>query len=293
MSGEDGPTLEQGGRDAHAAGDYEGAAAAYEHAFAAYRRDGEVLAAARSARTVGWFRGWVFGDWAVHRGWGARARRLLEAADHDLDRARGWVLLDDALSGSDFHEQRRQYLEAIELARRAGDHDLECDATASLGMMLVFSGLLEEGMAHLDEALAAICGGDVAELPVVEGCLCGMLTACERTHDIGRADEWLRAAQRVMQRGNLVSVAGTAARITPASSSRLVGGATPMTSSPPCSTSCPPGWGSGPAPAAAWRGCASSRAGSRPQKSSSSGSTTTTMPCSLCRGCTLQGPDPN
>lgn len=208
MSGEDGPTLEQGGRDAHAAGDYEGAAAAYEHAFAAYRRDGEVLAAARSARTVGWFRGWVFGDWAVHRGWVARARRLLEAADHDLDRARGWVLLDDALSGSDFHEQRRQYLEAIELARRAGDHDLECDATASLGMMLVFSGLLEEGMAHLDEALAAICGGDVAELPVVEGCLCGMLTACERTHDLGRADEWLRAAQRVMQRGNLVSVAG-------------------------------------------------------------------------------------
>jgi DNA-binding NarL/FixJ family response regulator len=75
-------------------------------------------------------------------------------------------------------------------------------------MMLVFSGRVEEGMARLDEALTAICGGDVAELPVVEGCLCGLITACERTHDVGRADEWLRAALGVMRRRNLVAVAG-------------------------------------------------------------------------------------
>jgi DNA-binding CsgD family transcriptional regulator len=75
-------------------------------------------------------------------------------------------------------------------------------------MMLVFSGRTEDGMVHLDEALAAICGGDVAELPVLEGCLCGLLTACERTHDLTRADQWLRAAHTVMQRHNLVSVAG-------------------------------------------------------------------------------------
>ena len=87
---------------------------------------------------------------------------------------RGWVVLDDALTGSDLEVQRTQYLEAIDLARRTGDHDLECDATASLGMMLVFSGRVDEGMAYLDEALAAICGGDVSELPVVEGCLCGL-----------------------------------------------------------------------------------------------------------------------
>lgn len=94
------------------------------------------------------------------------------------------------------------------MARACGDHDLECDAIASLGMMLVFSGHTDDGMAHLDEALAAICGGDVAEIPVVEGCLCGLLTACERTHDLGRADQWLRAAQSVMRAQNLVSVAG-------------------------------------------------------------------------------------
>ncbi len=206
MNEPDGRSLELQGRAAHALSDYSAAVAFYEEAFAAYRRADDLTAAARSARTVGWFHGWVFGDWAVHGGWIGRARRLLEqSAD---ERARGWVVLDDALSGSDLEEQRRQYFEAIELARRTGDCDLECDATASLGMMLVFSGHVAEGMAYLDEALASICGGDVSELPVLEGCLCGLITACERTCDVNRADAWLRAAQGVMQRGNLIAVAG-------------------------------------------------------------------------------------
>ena len=201
-----GKLLEQKGRTAHAAGDYETAVSAYERAFAAYRREADIGSAARAARTVGWFRGWVFGDWAVHRGWVARARGLLEQANDD--RGRGWVVLDDALNGSDIDVQEMQYLEAIKLARLIGDWDLECDATASLGMMLVFSGRVDEGMARLDEALTAICGGDVDELPVVEGCLCGLVTACELTHDVSRADEWLRAALGVMRQRNLVAVAG-------------------------------------------------------------------------------------
>ena len=206
MSQADGKSLELQGRTAHAAGDYTTAAAVYEEAFVAYKHAGDFAAAARAARTVGWFRGWVFGEWAVHRGWVVRARRLLEQADDE--HGRGWVVLDDALTGSDLEVQRSQYLEAIDVARRTGDADLECDATASLGMMLVFSGRVDEGMAHLDEALAGICGGDVTELPVVEGCLCGLITACERTRDVTRAEEWLRAAERVMQRGNLLAVAG-------------------------------------------------------------------------------------
>jgi DNA-binding NarL/FixJ family response regulator len=200
-----GGQLEDRGRAAHAIGDYDTAVSAYEDACAAYRDGGELTAAARAARTVGWFRGWVFGEWAVHQGWVARARALsVQSGD---EAGRGWVILDDALRGSDLDVQRALYEEAIALARRTSDRDLECDATASLGMMLVFSGVIEDGMAHLDAALAAICAGDVQELPVVEGCLCGLLTACERTRDIGRAEEWLRSAERVMRRGNLVAVA--------------------------------------------------------------------------------------
>lgn len=201
-----GRDLEARGRDAHARGDYPAAVDGYQDAYAAYQEEGDLAAAARAARTVGWFRGWVFGEWAVYRGWLARARMLLEQADDDT--GRGWVVLDEALQGSDFDAQRALYEEAIALARRAGDHDLECDAMAALGMMMIFSGLVDEGMGYLDAALAAICSGDVAELPVVEGCLCGLLTACERTGDVGRADEWLRSAERVMRRENLVAVAG-------------------------------------------------------------------------------------
>ena len=198
--------LEERARACHAQGDYRASLEAYEAAFAAYRNSGDLLAAARAARTVGWFRGWVFGEWAVYQGWVAQASALLARAD-DV-RAEGWLRFEQARRGSDFDAQRRLYLEAIELARSTGECDLECEAIASLGMMLVFSGLVEEGMAHLDEALATICGGGVQELPVIEGCLCGLLNACERTHDVDRAQQWLGAADGVIRRGNLLAVAG-------------------------------------------------------------------------------------
>lgn len=198
--------LEDRGRSLHAAGDYLGSMAAYEQAFAAYRDAGDLVAAARAARTVGWFRGSVLGEWAVYQGWTAASSALLQQAGDD--RAAGWIVYEQARRGSDLERQRRLYLDAIELARRAKDADLHCEATAGLGMMLVFSGLVDEGMAHLDQALAAICGGGVQELPVVEGCLCGLLNACERTQDVDRAEQWLGAADEVIRRGNLVATAG-------------------------------------------------------------------------------------
>jgi DNA-binding CsgD family transcriptional regulator/tetratricopeptide (TPR) repeat protein len=198
--------LEERARALHAQGDYRGSLEAYEAAFAVYRNSGDLLAAARAARTVGWFRGWVFGEWAVYQGWAGQASVLLEQAGDA--RAEGWIRYEQARRGTDLDVQRRLYLEAIDLGRSTGEADLVCDATASLGMMLVFSGLVEEGMAHLDQAVAAICGGGVRELPVIEGCLCGLLNACERTQDVDRAQQWLGAADEVIRRGNLVAVAG-------------------------------------------------------------------------------------
>lgn len=206
MEEESGSAREEQARARHAQGDYRGALEAYEAAFAAYRDAGDLHAAARAARTVGWFRGWVFGEWAVYQGWVGQAAALLAQADDA--RAEGWTRFEQARRGSDLDAQRRLYAEALELARSTGDCDLECEAIASLGMMLVFSGLVEEGMAHLDQALAAICGGAVQELPVIESCLCGLLNACERTHDLDRAQQWLGAADEVIRRGNLLAVAG-------------------------------------------------------------------------------------
>ncbi len=202
-----GSELETAALTHHRDGDYAAALAAYEAAHAAWLLEGDLASAARSARAVAWFRGWIFGDWAVHRGWMSRARSILEQQRAE-PRHQGWLLLDEAQRGHDVDDQRIRYQNVISLARRLRDPDLECEARTSLGVMLVFSGLVEEGMAQLDETLAAICAGEVEELPVLEGSLCGLLNACERTNDVARAEGWLRAADPVIVERNLVAVAG-------------------------------------------------------------------------------------
>ncbi|GLZ45962.1 hypothetical protein Acsp06_21470 [Actinomycetospora sp. NBRC 106375] len=204
---ETGAWWEARARERHRAVDYAGSLDAYERAYDAYRREGELLAAARAARTAGWFRGSVFGEWAVHRGWVGRARALVEQAGEDPD-GHGWLLLARAQEGDDLAAQRDLYRRAITTARSVRDADLECEALGSLGIMLVFSGLVADGMALLDEALGVLCADEVIDLSVVEGVFCGLFHACERTSDVGRAEEWLRAADGVVRRRGLVAVGG-------------------------------------------------------------------------------------
>ena len=201
-----GEALEGRAKALHLSGDYAAALAAYEHAYAAYRRERNLLGAARAARTLGWFRGSLYGDWAVYRGWIGRARTLLEQAEAESNE-QGWILLAEAQAGSDLEDQRRLYLSAIERARKCDDADLECEALASLGIMLVFSGVAQ-GLAYLDEALATVCGGEVEELSVVESVFCGLFHVCERTHDVRRAEQWLRAADDLARHRKLATVAG-------------------------------------------------------------------------------------
>jgi DNA-binding NarL/FixJ family response regulator len=202
-----GEALEDRARALHLEFDYPGSMKAYERAYSAYRREGKLLAAARAARTLGWFHGSVYGEWAVYRGWIGRAVSLLEQAGADSNED-GWVLVAQAQAGSDLEDQKRLYLRALETARRCGDADLECEALASLGIMLAFSGYVSEGMARLDEALAVICAGEVKDLSVVEGVFCGLFHACERTNDVGRAEQWLRAADDYVQRCRFTAVGG-------------------------------------------------------------------------------------
>lgn len=206
-AGVSGEVVEDLARGLHLEFDYLGSMKAYERAYSAYRREGNLLAAARAARTLGWFHGSVYGEWAVYRGWIGRAVSLLEQAGASSNE-HGWVLLAQAQAGSGLDDQKRLYLRTIEAARRCGDADLECDALASMGIMLAFSGYVSEGMARLDEALAVICAGDVEDLSVVEGVFCGLFHACERTNDVGRAEQWLRAADDYVRRRRFAAVGG-------------------------------------------------------------------------------------
>jgi DNA-binding CsgD family transcriptional regulator len=204
---ESGEVLEGLARALYLERDYPGAIAAHERAFAAYREEGDALGAARAARMLAWMHGNVYGEAAVSSGWYARAESLL-AAVPEGGAERAWLELGRAMAAPHGDGRERRLRAVVEAARRLGEPDLEFEALGWLGLEHVFAGRLDEGMPLLDEALAAVCAGEVDELYVVEGIFCGMFWACERVHDVPRAEQWIRAARDVLGRRNLVAVGG-------------------------------------------------------------------------------------
>src|SRR4029450_2265623 len=84
--------------------------------------------------------------------------------------------------------------------------DLAFSALAYFGASLVHADRVEEGMVRLDEALAAVVGGEVGDIFVVEEVFCQMFAACERAHDVARAEQWLRVGEAIAGQRNLPAV---------------------------------------------------------------------------------------
>ena len=59
------------------------------------------------------------------------------------------------------HRQRALLTQALQLARRVGDLDLELVALSDLGLALVIQGEVPDGLPLLDEAMAGTLGGEV------------------------------------------------------------------------------------------------------------------------------------
>jgi DNA-binding CsgD family transcriptional regulator len=202
--GESGAALEGLGEALYLEHDYAAAAATYERAYSAYRAERQSLAAARVARTLAWVTGNVLGDWAVRSGWLARARSILEEAG--TDRADyGWVLIIRSITEPDPAVREALLREAIATGRRFGDPDVEFMAVAFLGGVLVMIDRVEEGLALGDEALAALCAGELTELATVDEIFCGLFWACELTNDVPRAEQWMRAAADRLRYSNVVA----------------------------------------------------------------------------------------
>ncbi|HEV2891745.1 MAG TPA: LuxR C-terminal-related transcriptional regulator [Frankiaceae bacterium] len=187
-----------------ALGDYDGAIARGEEAYTGFRARGEDVAAASSARLVGYLYGVVHGNGAVMSGWMGRAASLLESAGDCRERAR-LELTRATLAGDD--ETRERHLEAaVAIARRSGDEDLVFDAMSVRGLHRVVAGDVGAGMALLDEALAAVAAGEVRDATSVGAMYCKMLHACEVTSDVRRAEEWLGLADRWVERSGRVPI---------------------------------------------------------------------------------------
>lgn len=177
----------------------------WELAYAAYRATGDQTSAVRVARTVAYMHGSVVGDWAVASGWMARAQTLL-AKEPDSVEA-GWVALNLGMFDDDRARKEAHFKTALDVARGKGDTDLEFVSLAYLGASLVHADRTNEGMAMLDEALAAAAGREVNDFGILEEIFCQLFSACEHAHDIARADQWIRVGEAIAKQRNLPSVA--------------------------------------------------------------------------------------
>ena len=61
-------------------------------------------------------------------------------------------------------------------------------------------------MLLLDEALAAVSGDEVDDFMVLQEVFCQLFAACERAHDVTRADQWIRVGDAIAERRRLPSV---------------------------------------------------------------------------------------
>ena len=177
----------------HFTGEYDRAIELSECAFAAFRRAGKRVEAAELARRLSFLHFLVRGNAAAANGWMAQATSALEGVQECP--AHGWLALDTARGTSDSSERERYATQALAIAGRFRDRDLEVAARALLGESYVAAGRVAEGMTLLDEAMAAVSAGEVG-FAALSDIYCRLLSACERATDVQRAEQWIAVTSR-------------------------------------------------------------------------------------------------
>jgi DNA-binding CsgD family transcriptional regulator/predicted negative regulator of RcsB-dependent stress response len=159
-----------------------------ERAYSGFRRDGELGRAARIALWLSREYALVFGNSAAARGWRARAERLLRDVAPGAEQ--GWLDLARSEGSRESSEAATYAAAALKSALAVGDPDLELRALAQLGLAKVSGGEVDEGLAQLDEAMAAATSGEPASLETFADICCTLLLACERAGDVERPQQW-------------------------------------------------------------------------------------------------------
>ena len=185
----------------------EDAVRAMERAYSQFRREGDP---GRAAWAALWIAGQyirVKGNHAAAGGWAGRCERLLAEAEPCAEIGR--VILIRALATNDWEQIERSAEQAIEIARRFGDTDYEALAVAYSGLAMLSTGRLSQGLARLDEAMAAATAGEVRAPEAVGQIYCALLTGCERIVDLQRAEQWSQVAQPFLAAYERVGLTGS------------------------------------------------------------------------------------
>jgi len=159
-----------------------------ERAYSGFRRDGDLGRAARIALWLSREYSLVFGNNAAARGWLARAERLLRDVAPGVEQ--GWLDLARSEGSRESSEAAMSAESALNAALAAGDPDLELRALAQLGFARVSGGEVDEGLAQLDEAMAAATSGEPASLETFADICCTLMLACEQAGDMERPQQW-------------------------------------------------------------------------------------------------------
>jgi DNA-binding CsgD family transcriptional regulator len=158
-----------------------------------YLERDDLVGAARCAFWLG-FQLLMSGERARGGGWVSRAERLLDDCGRDCEE-RGFVLLPRGLrllAQGDSEAAHETFVEAGRIGERFGSPDLMALSRLGRGQALVRSGAIEDGLALLDEAMAAVDAGGVG--PVAVGTIyCAVIETCYQICDLGRAKEWTAA----------------------------------------------------------------------------------------------------
>lgn len=162
--------------------------ASWSRAYSLYRRGGHTADAVRCAVSLAITYKANFGNFVAANGWLARAERLV--ASLEPGPLLGWVWVARAYRLDDLRSAEDLSRRAVEIARTAGDVDLELGALSQLGLVRVGRGDTDGGFALIDEAMAAALAGECSFLDTVVYVSCDMLNACELVSDVDRAVQW-------------------------------------------------------------------------------------------------------
>jgi DNA-binding CsgD family transcriptional regulator len=184
--------------------------AARERAYRLYRDRGDAVGTTIAAAWLGRDSALPRAETSVARSWFAVARRQMAKTDSAL--ARGTLRYFEgqfALLG-EFDAPKAGDLgaEAREAGRECGDLDLEMQGLSLQGLACVAEGRIAEGMAIIEEATAAVLGGELTSADVAGWICCHLIYACERVSDTRRAAEWCSTMRGFCERWDMPGMFG-------------------------------------------------------------------------------------
>jgi DNA-binding NarL/FixJ family response regulator len=167
-------------------------------AYALFRRAGDRPRAVRIALWLVHEYSTVHGNEPAAEGWLARAEHLLtDLVDGPergyLDLAKAERCLDPAVAAG--HAEA-----ALVLARRLADPDLEIAALSGMGLAKITLGQVDDGLGHLDQAMAAATGEEATTFEAVARTCCSLVLACDLAGDDDRIRHWGTVVQGYVDR---------------------------------------------------------------------------------------------